>query len=64
VPAKTVARSIPKRRKAIRKEETIHVRVTSEQKEILTAAAECEGLGVSTWLLTVGLREARNESKR
>jgi uncharacterized protein (DUF1778 family) len=49
-----------KRRKprALRKEESIRVRVTEEQKRLLVARAERAGLDVSAWLRTVGLREA------
>ena len=52
-----------KRRKASRKEAVIPVRLTKEQKAILVAAAEKKGLGVSTWLLTLGLREAEDDKK-
>jgi len=38
------------------KEEVINVRCTSQQKALLEAIAAREGLGVSTWLLHVGLR--------
>jgi len=38
------------------KEEIIGVRCTSEQKEMLEAVAARDGLGVSTWLLHMGLR--------
>ena len=44
--------------KAQRKEDSIRIRVTQEQKRTLTAAAERAGLDVSSWLRTVGLREA------
>jgi uncharacterized protein (DUF1778 family) len=47
-----------KHRKAVRKEEIIRLRVTTEQKQTLTEAAERAGLGVSSWLLMLGLREA------
>ncbi|MFI5337871.1 MAG: plasmid mobilization protein [Opitutales bacterium] len=47
----------PKRRKSVLKEESIHIRLTEEQKEGLTEAATKAGLGLSTWLLTLGLRE-------
>lgn len=47
-----------KHRKAVRKEEIIRLRVTAEQKQTLTEAAERAGLGVSSWLLMLGLREA------
>jgi uncharacterized protein (DUF1778 family) len=47
----------PKRRKPIRKEDSVHIRLTAEQKEGLTEAATRAGLGLSTWLLMLGLRE-------
>jgi hypothetical protein len=47
-----------KRRKKIRKELSIQVRVTAAQKVVLVKAAKKVGLGVSTWLLTLGLRES------
>jgi uncharacterized protein (DUF1778 family) len=50
------------RRKEVRKEDSIRIRVTSEQKEILTAAAERDGQGLSGWLLAVGLRAAREST--
>jgi uncharacterized protein (DUF1778 family) len=52
-----------KRRKATRKEETVQIRMTAEQKEVLAAAAERRGLPMSTWLLTLGLREANEDTK-
>jgi uncharacterized protein (DUF1778 family) len=52
----------PKRRKTVRKEENVNVRVTAEQKTELVAAAERAGIGVSSWMLTVALREARKEA--
>lgn len=47
----------PKRRKpaADRKEAVIGVRCTEEQKAALEAKAKRRGLGVSTWLLSLGL---------
>ncbi len=50
---------IPKRRKAVRKEDSIHIRVTSEQKAALQEAADKAGIGVSSWMLVTSLREAR-----
>jgi uncharacterized protein (DUF1778 family) len=52
---------VKKRRKpkAMRKEADIRIRVTDEQKERLIAAAQRAGIGVSSWLLTLGLREAQ-----
>lgn len=44
--------------KAHRKEALIQVRVTTEQKERLTAAAEEAGLDLSSWLRVIVLREA------
>jgi uncharacterized protein (DUF1778 family) len=41
-----------------RKEEQIRVRLTVEQKKKLTTAAARAGLEVSTWLRSIGLREA------
>ena len=52
----------PKKRrkpKALRKEDSIRLRCTTEQKETLTGAALRDGQGVSAWLLALGLREAR-----
>lgn len=55
----TAKKTKPKRRKPVRKEENIHIRLTEEQKEALTEAATKAGLGLSTWLLTLGLREVQ-----
>jgi len=54
----TVKRRKPK---AQRKEAIVNVRMTDEQKATLTEAASRVGLGVSSWLLTLGLREAKRE---
>ena len=43
---------------AQRKEESIRIRVTEAQKRTLTRAATKAGLGVSSWLLSVGLQAA------
>jgi uncharacterized protein (DUF1778 family) len=50
-------------KKAIKesKEEIIHVRCTAQQKEALESIAARDGLGVSTWLLSTGLRAAREQ---
>jgi uncharacterized protein (DUF1778 family) len=45
--------------KALRKEDSIRIRVNAEQKELLTEAATRAGLGVSSWLLMLGLKEAQ-----
>lgn len=44
--------------KALRKEDSIRIRVSDMQKRELTMAATRAGLGVSSWLLMLGLREA------
>jgi uncharacterized protein (DUF1778 family) len=48
----------PKRPRPL-KDEDIHLRLTTEQKELLTAAATRAGAGLSTWLLMLGIREAQ-----
>jgi hypothetical protein len=52
-----------KRRKPAeaRKDEVVPVRLTADQKATLAAAAERRGLGVSTWLLMLGLGEAAKD---
>jgi uncharacterized protein (DUF1778 family) len=45
--------------KALRKEDSIRIRVSDAQKKALTDAATRAGLGVSSWLLMLGLREAQ-----
>ncbi len=54
-----------KRRKPaeLRKDEVIRVRVSAEQKKALTDAATGVGLGVSSWLLSLGLREVQKLEK-
>lgn len=49
----------PKKRASARKTGTVNIRVTADQKAELVRAAEHAGLGVSPWMLTVALREAR-----
>jgi len=44
--------------KAQRKEATLQVRLTVDQKRVLTEAAERAGLDVSSWLRALGLKEA------
>ena len=52
-----------KRRKATRKEEMVPIRMTADQKAALAVAAERRGLPLSTWLLTLGLRELSEDKK-
>jgi uncharacterized protein (DUF1778 family) len=44
--------------KAHRREALVQVRVTVEQKERLTAAAQEAGLDLSSWLRVIAFREA------
>ena len=46
-----------KRRKSVPKEQNIHTRVTEGQKDAITAAAERSGLGASSWMLMLAMRE-------
>jgi uncharacterized protein (DUF1778 family) len=50
-----------KRRKSadVRKDAHVNLRITQAQKDELTAAATHAGLSVSSWLVSLGLREAR-----
>ena len=47
---------------ADRKEEVIKIRVTTEQKTTLTEAASQDGLDVSSWLRSLGLKAAAASS--
>lgn len=57
--------SVVKRRKAKeeRKDTSIRIRLTDEQKTKLEAAAAAAGLDVSGWLRFIGLREADKSGK-
>jgi len=50
-----------KRRKSERerKEDMIVVRVTADQKQLFVEAADAAGLDVSSWLRSLGVREAK-----
>ena len=48
-----------KRRKAVRKDKGILIRVTEAQKAVLAETAEKAGLGLSSWMLSVALREVQ-----
>ena len=50
----------PVRRKKVLKDQLIPVRVTVEQTRILTDAAAETGLGVSSWLVMLGLKAAHD----
>jgi hypothetical protein len=64
-PAATKEAPPPKLRRkdeADRKEEVIKIRVTTDQKATLTEAASRDGLDVSSWLRSLGLRVAAGSS--
>ena len=44
------------------KDYVLYVRMTTEQKKLLEPLAAKEGLGLSTWLLRLGLVAANQES--
>ena len=46
--------------KALRKEDSIRIRVSADQKRVLSEAAERAGLDVSSWLRALGMREAQS----
>jgi len=52
------------RRKEVRKEDQLRIRLTGDQKAVLTEAATTAGLGVSSWVLLVSLEKARELSKK
>lgn len=60
---KATTKAAAKRRKpkAQRKEAIVNIRMTQEQKTVLTEAASKAGLGLSGWLLSLGLREVKHE---
>jgi uncharacterized protein (DUF1778 family) len=45
------------------KDDQVRIRLTAEQKDLMTAAAKKAGLGLSPWLLMLGLREANSVEK-
>ena len=46
-------------RKRTRKEESLRIRVTSDQKELIQAAAARAGLTVSSWMIALAIERAR-----
>jgi uncharacterized protein (DUF1778 family) len=58
--AKASGRTPVQRRKAVRKEESMRIRVSSEDKEILERAAGRLGLGVSAFVLSSAMEKARS----
>lgn len=43
----------------VTKDETVPIRMTTEQKRTLAAAAQAAGMGLSTWLLSLGIKAAK-----
>ena len=54
---KTSPKPRPPRR--VTKDETVPIRMTTEQKATLARAAQEAGMGLSTWLLSLGLKAAK-----
>jgi uncharacterized protein (DUF1778 family) len=50
----------PRPQRRVTKDETVPIRMTTEQKKTLAAAAQAAGMGLSTWLLSLGLRAAKD----
>jgi uncharacterized protein (DUF1778 family) len=53
-----------KKAKPVRiKDKGILIRVTATQKEALSEAAKKEGLGLSSWMLSVAMREIQRTAR-
>lgn len=48
----------------VAKEKVVNVRCTEQQQAMLTAVAAREGLGLSTWLLHVGILAAQERQAK
>ena len=57
---KRAPKADPPRRKDVRKEESLRVRIAKPDKELLERAAARVGLGVSAFVLSAALEKARN----
>ena len=55
----TKPKTDPPHRKEVRKEESMRIRVSRPDKEVLEAAAARVGLGVSAFVLSAALEKAR-----
>jgi len=53
------AKPEPKRRKTVRKSESMRIRVSSSDKDVLEQASRRLGLGVSAFVLSAALEKAR-----
>jgi hypothetical protein len=56
---KTESKTEPDRRKEVRKEESMRIRVSKPDKDVLERAAARVGLGVSAFVLSAALERAR-----
>lgn len=57
--SKSLRRTAPVRRKDVRKEESMRIRVSGPDKELLERAAAVLGLGVSGFVLSAAMERAR-----
>lgn len=57
-------KKLNKKNVRVPKEVVINVRMTAQQKETLDAVAAGEGLGLSTWILHVGLLAAQDRQAK
>ena len=48
--------------KAFRKDVTVRMRVTAEQRRLMAEAAQLTGLDLSAWLRTLAVQEARKRT--
>jgi len=53
----------PKHRKAVRKANNVHIRVSDEQKKAIEEAALRASLTVSSWILTAVLRVLKEDAE-
>ena len=59
LPKRRAPKSQTKRRKEVRKEESMRIRISQPDKELLERAAARVGLGVSAYVLSAALEKAR-----
>jgi len=50
--------------KAFRKDVTVRMRVTPDQRRLMADAAQLAGLDLSAWLRTLAVQEARKRTAR
>jgi uncharacterized protein (DUF1778 family) len=52
------------KREATRKDAHLNIRLTSEQRRIIGAAAARAGISASSWVVLLALREAQREAQK